>query len=129
MLRSTARRSHDRPRGPQNAQAALARTSPFRYGAERHGSKGGRGCSGHRKETTERELPQGLKEDAEAAFLQRQEAAGATLLEELNEARAGTLEDNEESRRAAEDRASEESVKQAQQILEACNTWPGMLRP
>ena len=51
------------------------------------------------------ELPEGPKEDAEAAILQRQEAADATLLEALNEARAGTLEDHEESRRASEDRA------------------------
>ena len=47
----SSRRSHDSPRGPRNAQAVHGRTTPFRYGAERHGSEGARRCSCQREES------------------------------------------------------------------------------
>lgn len=94
------------------------------------------------------EAPQRHKEDAEAIVLQRQEAAEATLVEALNEARVGALEAHEESadetsssdlgillktakelvaswqervQKSTDERAEAgESVKQAHKVLEAC---------
>merc|ERR1712136_391283 len=94
------------------------------------------------------EAPQRHKEDAEAIVLQRQEAAEATLVEALNEARVGALEAHEESadetsssdlgillktakelvaswqervQKSTDERVEAgESVKQAHKVLEAC---------